>query len=723
MLKPRKKYENPLQEYWTIVQKRLVWVVVPFVLTVLITMLYSAMQRVYYCAAAKIYIETNPPRLLDRDSSIFTYNKDYYQTQFEILKSRPILLDVIQKLQLDQKYPAPQSPLQKLFDRLRRPDPSENGETVEAARLVPVIQRSISISPLTNTGLVQISVNAPESLLARDITNQVIETFIQENLKARNKAIFDASDFFAQQLSQLNEKLQHAETELESFEKQEGLEGFVGWENLDSTQFSEYLSKYLEAKSSRWEMEERIRALRKLASQQNFVGLSIPLMKSETLDSLSQEMFQAEMELSKLRDQDYKEEHPFIQKAHARIALIKRQLVTEAYKLINSLEVELAVLRTRENNLLGVIQDYQQSVAGTNKKKAEHDYLTREKQIYASLYESYDQQLKKLKLFENVGPANIRVIENALPGWAVRPNRKFHLLIGILAGLTLGIALAFFREYLDNTIRTAQDVEDYLDIPVVGTIPYILQKDGGPSLLAPNARQVSVTAEAYRALRTSLQFFEADKPMKTILITSSGPSEGKTTTVANLGITLVQMGKKVCLVDMDLRKPALHKLFLRPNTKGITSVFSAAVDKKSLIQATGNPGLYMLASGPTAPNPAELIASARMRQVLEELRDSFDYVILDSPPLLAVTDARILATMADGILLVIQAGQSAITMSQSALEQVERAKANIIGAVLNKIRSVETGYYYYYYSKYYTSKNGTIKKKKKRSGKPRPIRA
>jgi capsular exopolysaccharide synthesis family protein len=286
------------------------------------------------------------------------------------------------------------------------------------------------------------------------------------------------------------------------------------------------------------------------------------------------------------------------------------------------------------------------------------------------------------------------------------------LLVGVLAGLSIGVFLAFFREYMDNTIRSSDDVTDYLEIPVLGTIPVIETTTKTGDVIQRRSFSGSVVSEAYHTLRTNLQFFETDRQIKTLLVTSAGPGEGKSTTVANLALTLVQTGKRVCIVDTDLRKPVQHKLFKRSNEFGLTSIFAGVTEKRRLIAGTGFANLYLLPCGPIPPNPAELLASSKMVEAVRNLHKDFDHVLFDSPPVLLVSDALVLSTLVDGALLVIRAGEATIPTSQHALESLQSVNAKVVGSVLNHFDIKNARYYGHYYSKYYRYGYGYGEKEK-----------
>jgi non-specific protein-tyrosine kinase len=306
---------------------------------------------------------------------------------------------------------------------------------------------------------------------------------------------------------------------------------------------------------------------------------------------------------------------------------------------------------------------------------------------------------------------NITVFSPAeLPRAPVKPNIPLNVVLGLISGLVLGVSSAFLLDYLDDTIKNTEDVVRTLGLTAlanVGRVPGVKElKD----CLITGMSGRSAIAEAYRVLRTNLQFSQLGNPAATLLVTSAGPGEGKSTTLANLGIVLAQSGKRVVLVDSDLRRPSLHRFFAVPQSPGLTSLLlQDPPDVATALQPTGVDGLQVITSGPIPPNPAEVLVSPRMAQIAETLKHGADYVLFDSPPVLAVTDATLLAAGVGGVLLVIDAGETRSDAAIHAKEMLGRVKAPILGVVLNKQQSRNGGGYYYYY---YYGEGGEKKRRK-----------
>lgn len=342
--------------------------------------------------------------------------------------------------------------------------------------------------------------------------------------------------------------------------------------------------------------------------------------------------------------------------------------------------------------------------AQTPEEKAELSQLQSALKRYEAAYGSLLNNLAELRLSEAQTLDNIVLATPALtPVNPVRPRPLFNALLAAIVGGMLALGAAFLIEYLDDTIKSPDDVRAVTNLP---TLAAVIALDGD----SPQKRLVAVTAprspaaEAYRVLRTNLQFSSLDKPLHSLMVTSPGPGEGKSTTIANLAMVLAQAGNRVLLLDADLRRPNLHKLFQLPNSIGLTNALLQHGDHlDDFIQDAGHNNLFVLTTGPIPPNPAELLGSERMREMLHILQERYDVLLIDSPPVLAVADAAILSNQVDGLILVASAGETRFDMLIRAIERLESVGTRPLGIVLNKLTERKSGQYYYYYY-YYASR-------------------
>ena len=358
--------------------------------------------------------------------------------------------------------------------------------------------------------------------------------------------------------------------------------------------------------------------------------------------------------------------------------------------------------------------------------------LSQTKNSYANILRSYEE----LRLTEVQSVDSIVVVEKArIPGAAISPRPLVNTLLAAIVGAMLALGIVFLIEYLDDRIKTPQDLLSILNTPILGTIARLPQQGKRRQQDTQTNRQTSLitsleprhpVTEAYRSLRTNLQFSSVDETLRSLLVTSATPGEGKTTTAANLAVVFAQAGHSVILVDADIRKPQQHKIFDLPKSPGITeALVSNNTPTSFFLRETQVPNLRILTSGKDAPNPAELLGSNRMKQLLQELQQEADFLVVDAPPLLAVTDAQVLANTADGVLLVVNTEKTPRAMVARGAEAILRANGRILGVVLNRLANSARGYYYYYdsYAYYYNDEDGddsNSKPKRKGGGKKQP---
>ncbi|MFQ5409291.1 MAG: polysaccharide biosynthesis tyrosine autokinase, partial [Anaerolineales bacterium] len=348
------------------------------------------------------------------------------------------------------------------------------------------------------------------------------------------------------------------------------------------------------------------------------------------------------------------------------------------------------------------------------------DELTQFRQSYTSLLQSFES----IRLAESQSISNVIIVEPAqVPDAPVRPRTLLNTALAAVVGLMLAVGVVFLIEYLDDSIRSPDQVLAALGVPVVGVVARV---DGMSEHLMPIAREQprSPVAEAYRGLRTNIQFAGVDKPIKMLLVTSAGPAEGKTTTAANLAVVMAQAGLQVTLVDADLRRPGSHRMFGRPNRNGLTDLMLKSTNgMEGVLQETGVNNLNLVASGTIPPNPSELLGSQKMAAILQDFAEMCDMVIVDSPPALAVTDAVVLSRAVDGVLLVVDSGTTSIGAAAQSKAQLDQVGAQVLGVVLNRVTARRGGYYYEYYSGRYYSADGdraSNGKRRLRGRKPEP---
>jgi len=402
--------------------------------------------------------------------------------------------------------------------------------------------------------------------------------------------------------------------------------------------------------------------------------------------------------------------------------------IAQVFKDMNEAQ-QLSRYATLKDSLNGQIQQVEKDIASTQieidalrgplspSEEARRAQLQTTLAQYRSNYTSLTNNLTQVRLAETQATNSVSVAQEAeAPIAPVRPRTLTNTALAAVVGALLALGMAFLIEYLDDTIKTPDDVEQVAQAPTLGLIARIEGGEPAQKLIAARTPR-SPISEAYRVLRTNIQFGSVDKPLSSLLVTSGNPTEGKSTTAANLAVVMAQSGKRVVLVDSDLRRPVQHKYFGLSNNRGLTTaLLDGLVPVEDHLQATEIENLRVMSSGPLAPNPAELLGSQRMAQVLDELKQHADILILDSPPVMVVTDPVLLARQVDGTLLVADAGNTRRAVLARALDALRSANVHVLGVALNRIRPSRSGYYSYAYQyTYYYSSDGQRKKRSRRN--------
>jgi succinoglycan biosynthesis transport protein ExoP len=402
--------------------------------------------------------------------------------------------------------------------------------------------------------------------------------------------------------------------------------------------------------------------------------------------------------------------HPDMVRVRGQIRSTEEKIRAEMRNVARAAESEYRTALAKEARLAATLEAVKREAQDTNRKSIDYSALKREVETNRQLYQDLLTKTKQTGLETELKTTNIRVVEKAeRPRGPVSPNKMRNYQIAIILGLLVGIGLALGFEHLDNTFKTPEDVKESLQVPFLGMVPDVSLKAGGGASRGPNASQIlkspnSAVADAYRVLRTNLIFTSAETTGRVILVTSASPGEGKTTTLANLATALAQNGAKVLAVDGDLRRPTLNHHFGLQKTPGLSDLIVGKAAASQAIQSTRVNGLQLLACGYQPPNPAELLGSPMMKQILDAIRAHYDWVLIDAPPLLAMADAPVLSSLVEGVVLVLAAEVATKPAVMRAIDQVHGVGGKVIGVVLNKVNLERNSYYYsQYYGEYYRS--------------------
>jgi succinoglycan biosynthesis transport protein ExoP len=757
--KPEKTNEIDLMGIWHIVLKRR-WVVITFVLlTVTIAAIISFTSTPIYQATATILIENQRPaglsieELFSDRNYVSDFQGVYFNTQLELLHSRALGERVAKKLNLgsrpefqqQQQTVTPMGIFRALkgFVTLRwlrspkRPpsaasragayeDLADERNAVMAAQVVGAVQ----VNVVERTGIVNVSYKSPNPGLAAEIVNTLAEEFYDYSIETRYEATQQASEFLSEQIAQLREDLAVKERELQKYGQEKNLMVLDSREDTVVGKFSEMNNSYTAAQITRVKKEAALKELRSLNVDTISNSQSV---NSPTVNAILQNYIQTKNEYQeKLRT--FRETYPEMQRIKARMDSQRSELQNEIKNAVAAAEGEYRTAVQEESSLKNLMENQKQTVLNTNSNKILYNALQIEVDNMRTLLAFLVNKQNETQVSARISgqrTSNVRVVDKALvPQSPVSPNVKRNIMMGLLLGLFLGLGLAFGVEFMDTSIKSPEDVEKLVGLPSLGIVPtfsvdgasgknlYLdyysygqkdkvapeLKKDGKetPIELVNHYYPNLAVSEAYRTIRTSILFSHADREaFQVITFSSAFPQEGKSTTTTNISVSFAQLGDKVLLIDADLRRPRLHRIFKTRNVQGLSNVLTGRVPLKDAIQKTFVENLWLLPSGPVPPNPAELLNSARMRQVVGQLKETFNYVFIDSPPLLFVSDASILSSISDSTVIVLRPEKAHRKPFLTSITEIQRAKPNLIGVVFNDVNYKKSVYSYDKYKYHY----------------------
>lgn len=710
--------EVNLRDYWKVIQKRK-WTIIAFFWIVLIaTAVGTFTMRPIYRGTVTIQINKENPQIVDFKEifAVNTMDMDYYQTQYKILESRSLARRVIQALKLSEHpefQPPPETPFQKWksntltslssFFAFSNKDLSENEKETQ---LINRFLKKLKVEPIRNSRLVKIHFDSTSPQLSTQASNTLAASYIQQNLEARFVATEQAKDWLTKQLEDLKAKVERADEDLQAFGSQHDIISLDEKENVTMQRLTELNEALTKAEAERMAKE----ALYKQTKARNFDSLPT-ILENKLIMDLKQAYIQLEAQYMKLSE-TFKPEYPEMVRIKSQMETVQNRLNGEINKIINGINNDYESGLRRETLIRQAFEQQKVKAMEMKDKAIQYNILKREADTNRELYKGLLQRMKEAGVSAGITASNIQIVDQAeMPTSPYKPNKRLNLLLAAVVGLFLGVGLAFFFEYLDNTIKTPEDVEQLIRLPSFGMVPEIsngrrrqLEKGTSyPVELITYGHPKSMLSEAYRSIRTSILLSFSEKPPKKIVITSPNPSEGKTTTVINTAIALSQTGAQVLIIDADLRKPRLHKIFNYENGQGLSSFLSGHGDLESVVKKSEVPNLFYIPSGPIPPNPSELLGSNLFKKMVESLEARFDHIVLDSPPVLGFADSIILSTSVDGVILTVLGGKTPRETLQRAKEVLQQVNTKIIGVVINRvdIRRSDYGYYYYRYHSYY----------------------
>jgi succinoglycan biosynthesis transport protein ExoP len=753
MMEQNTKKQIHLRDYLRVIQKHRWTVITVFAIIVITVVIHAFTATPIYEATTRLIIDKENPNVVSIQEvmAFDASGTDYYQTQYKIIESRTVAREVIQRLDLDKSeefFPKPKDDLISNLKRsiqetiafwkdsiasLLRTEEEETSKTIAEyepdSPLVSDFIKRIEVNPIRNSRLVDVNFQAKDPALAATIVNTLANAYIDQNLEIKLRAVQDAVKWLHNRIQEERKKVEKAEQALLRYkEKHFIVTDFSNdVENITAQKLAQLNTQVVEVESERVEAETRYKQAMALSGTPDMLDSIPEVLNNELIlqiKSMEVELYKRMSELSKR----YGQKHPQMVAIESELKTLNKRKTQEVNRVIASLRNEYQVVLAKENSLKAALAKQKKDSLELNQKAIKYGVLRREAESARHMYELLIKRFKETSLTEDMKTGNIRIIDRAeVPEDPVKPKKKLDIFLAIILGFFMGIGLAFFFEYLDNTIKIPEDVKQHLNIPYLGLTPLFstenkwkLRDDTSPELITFNYPR-STASESYRGIRTSILFSSAESAPQVILITSAGPREGKTITTVNLAVTMAQADSKVIILDCDMRKPQIHKIFGIAKEHGISNLLVGTSDAGGAILHTRIPNLDVIPCGSIPPNPSELLGSTRMATLLNALRKDYVHILIDSPPSTAVTDAVVLSKSVDGVILVISAGHTAREIVKNGVAQFGAVGAPILGAVLNGVDMGRGGYHYYQYYYYYYGEDGDRRKKfyRKRKSKNR----
>ena len=707
--------ERTFGDYWRILLKRKWIVIVTAIVVFILALLLTLRMTPIYEAVTKIMV--SPPTASPLDSKNTAGSPVYYQdlqqyinTESMILQSESTAELVIRRLNLDTRSEfAGKVQTQKSGGVTVSEAPAQ--ENAQHNQLIHRLQASLQIASEPDTSIVEIRYFDPNPSLAAEIANSIAATFIEENMRARYASTTQSANWLSTQLADLEIKMESAQAKLLKYQEEHNIVGPDDKQNLTTEKLDAISKELTSAQADRIQKE----SLYEMATTSSPETLS-SVLQDPVLSALRQQQMQVQAQYATLSTQ--------FGLGYPKVLELKNQLdqVDQSYKVqvqntVARIKNDYDTAATRERMLQAALNEQTAIEQQLNHNAIEFRVLKQEADSTRQLYDGLLQQLKEATLAAGLNSSNIRVVDQArMPQRPVAPNIPRYLEFALLIGLLGGTALVFGLEAIDTTVRTPEQAESVSGLPTLAVIPleqpsdypvtgisrtHLLNKvpikNRQIMPLVSHQKPRSEIAEAYRALRTSVLLSTASHPPRSILVTSPIPQDGKTTTSINLAIVLAQQGKRVLLIDADMRRPGIHVAFDLKDKLGLSNVLTGSSKISDVLHPTVQPNLFVIPAGPVPPQPSELLSSSAMQDLLLKWRDEFDHVIIDTPPVISVTDAVLLSTQMDTVLIVIRSGQTTTAHVRRACNLLQSVNARVLGSVVNGADLASPDYYYYHY--------------------------
>ena len=701
-----------LSHYWQVVRRQLKKIVLFTAVVTAIAVLVALGSTPVFRATATILIESEEAKVLSIEEvyGLSSASDEYYQTQFEVLRSRELAkrvvlaLNLVESAEFNPFHPANAKSfsLKSLISGEGEP-PSEE---LILAKTIDSFWGAITITPVPKTQLVRASVDSKNPEMAYRAANAVAQQFIESQLDAKVEVTQQAAGWLSDRLGGLKEKLEQSERRLQEYREKNNLVDVEGVDTLVAKEIDQITEKLVDARSRRLELQGTYQQLQSLGELTYENLSSLPnIISNPVVVNLRNSETQAELKVSELKKR-YGPLHPKMIAAESDLEAVRESVLTQMKRIATAIKSDYAVARSKEQSLEEALASSKSDVRNLNRTEFTLAEYQREVTTNRQLYDAFFNRVSETTATGDLQTANARVVDPAIvPDVPVKPNKKLIVMLAMVLSGMLGIALAFILDLLDATVKNPDDVDRKLGAPMLGLLPLVGKKqDAGEDSVMVRAfvgEGMDGFRESVRTLRTGLTLASMEQPTPVILVTSSVPSEGKTTTSTNIAEAFGQM-EKTLLIDCDMRRPSVaKKLGLAPNVPGLSNAVAYPDMLDECIQSRPELGIDVISAGPIPPNPLELLGSRNFREILETLRSRYQRIIIDSAPMQAVSDALYLSTLVDGVVYVVKADATKDKLAKVGLEKLDRNNARVLGVVLNQVNVDREARYADTYSGYY----------------------
>lgn len=736
--------EINLREYIRVLMKNR-WLI--FFITTLTTSLafvYVTKATPIYRATATLLIEGDRSNIVSIQElyGFDASDTDYFQTQFEILKSRELAEKIVEELDL-ASHPDFTSSSDSDFDLIGVVQELLGIETNEEqsdrqnellAELDPDMQRRfvaqlfldrLSVDPIRKTKLVRLSFESPDPAFAARVANSVGEIYIEDHLEAKAQMTEKASNWLTERLSVLQVALQESEERLQDYKEETGLVDFGGGvSRFTEQELANFSSKLVDAQREEAEAEALFNEVRRLRNSAPDVLENLPAVQQSSLvKTYKVDRAELEREIDELSNR-YGDRHPRMVDARSRLNVIERNLELEIQRIISSIQKDFELAQSNVRTLERRVASGKAEIQSIGRKSFELDQLQREVDANRNLYETFFNRFRETDEASSLDTTNARISDAAVPPLSPsKPKKPLIIALGLILGLIGSVAIAFLREYLDDTVMGADQIESKLGLPLLGIVPKIKGKKTTQLALSPDNidDKRGTFAESIRTIHTSISLGSGEASDKIVVVTSSVPNEGKSTLSLNLAYAMCEgdtVGEKVLLIDADMRRPSVHKTLGLPiESPGLCNLIEKTARAADCIYKDLLDKLDVMPAGGVPANPLEMLSSKRFGYLMEQLRKHYDRIIIDSPPVQAVSDALMLSRNADAVLYVIRSAETPFPVAQRGVRRMQQMGAPIKGLIVSqvdmeKLKGYDSGYYYQGYYDYYGYSEGTASAKR-----------